>query len=65
MVALIVTFIHISGWILSIRLGMIMMALYFVFLMVALMLEFEVIFPPCEDGPPKNPAYLAASYLTG
>jgi len=47
MVALVITTIHLSGWILSVKLGMMMMALYVGFLALALMLEYEVIFPPC------------------
>jgi len=50
MVALVVTSIHISGWILSVRLGMCMMTLYFVFLAVALLLDQGVIFGPCTSN---------------
>ena len=48
MVALVVTTIHASGWALSVRLGMAMMTLYFVFLVVAMMLEFNVFYPDCK-----------------
>ena len=51
MVALVVTTIHLSGWVLSIKLGMAMMGLYFIFLMMALLLNDitgPVIFPPCS-----------------
>jgi len=54
MVALVVTTIHLSGWVLSIRLGLIMMVLYFLFLMLALLLEFNVVLPDCLDGPPRS-----------
>lgn len=53
MVALVITTIHLSGWILSVRLGWAMMGLYFCFLVLALMLDpitGPVIFPPCEDN---------------
>jgi Ca2+/Na+ antiporter len=49
MVALVITTIHISGWILSVKLGLMMMSLYSVFLMLSLLLELDVIFGPCED----------------
>ena len=48
MVALVITTIHISGWILSIKLGMMMMGLYFVFLALSLMLEYDVMLAPCD-----------------
>jgi len=47
MVALVVTTIHLSGWILSVKLGIMMMILYFAFLVLALLLEFGQIFGPC------------------
>jgi len=47
MVALVITTIHLSGWILSVKLGMMMMGLYIAFLALALMLEYNVIFPDC------------------
>jgi len=49
MVALVVTTIHMSGWILSIKLGIMMMVLYFMFLALALLLEFDVLFGPCDN----------------
>ena len=48
MVALVVTTIHISGWLLSVKLGMAMMVLYFLFLMLSLFLEYEVVLKPCQ-----------------
>jgi len=48
MVALVITTIHISGWILSVKLGLIMMAFYFSFLALSLLLEFDVILGPCD-----------------
>jgi Ca2+/Na+ antiporter len=47
MVALVVTTVHLSGWVLSVRLGGCMMGLYFVFLVFALLLDQKVIFPDC------------------
>ena len=47
MVALVVTTIHLSGWILSVKLGLMMMVLYFGFLILALLLDYKVIFPDC------------------
>jgi len=47
MVALVITTIHISGWVLSVRLGIMMMVLYFLFLALSLLLEFDVILGPC------------------
>ena len=47
MVAAVITTVHLSGWILSVRLGMAMMALYFVFLVIALLLDRGVIFGDC------------------
>ena len=47
MVALVVTMIHFCGWILSPRLGMGMMGLYAVFLILSLLLEYDVILGPC------------------
>jgi K+-dependent Na+/Ca+ exchanger-like protein len=47
MVALVVTTIHLSGWILSVRLGAAMMGLYGCFLVLALCLDRKVIFPDC------------------
>merc|ERR1719171_2767734 len=55
MVALVITTIHLTGWVLSIKLGLMMMALYFVFLVFALLLDQKVIFPECVDGRPKIP----------
>jgi len=49
MVALVITTIHISGWILSVKLGLMMMALYVLFLILSLLLEFEVLFGPCTN----------------
>jgi len=51
MVALVITTIHISGWILSIKLGLMMMALYVLFLILSLLLEFEILFGPCNNSP--------------
>ena len=58
MVALVITTVHLSGWILSIRLGMAMMGLYFIFLIFALLLDpnvfgdsSPVIFPDCTPDP--------------
>jgi len=48
MVALVITTIHISGWVLSVRLGLMMMVLYFIFLALSLLLEFDVILGPCD-----------------
>jgi len=51
MVALVITLVHLSGWVLSTKLGGSMMFLYFCFLIVALMLDDitgPVVFPPCE-----------------
>jgi len=50
MVALVVTTIHLSGWILSVRLGIMMMVLYFLFLVLALLLEYGVVFGPCKPN---------------
>ena len=47
MVALVVTTIHLSGWVLSVRLGIMMMVLYFAFLVLALLLDYGVVFGPC------------------
>jgi len=47
MVALVITTIHISGWILSVKLGGAMMTLYLLFLILSAMLDRGVIFPPC------------------
>jgi len=49
MVALVITTIHISGWILSVKLGLMMMTLYVLFLILSLLLEFEVLFGPCTN----------------
>jgi len=49
MVALVITTIHISGWILSVKLGLMMMGLYVLFLILSLLLEFEVLFGPCTN----------------
>jgi len=51
MVALVITTVHLSGWILSTRLGMAMMGLYFLFLVIALLLDRKVIFPDCDLTP--------------
>jgi len=48
MVALVVTVIHLSGWILSQRLGLAMMGLYFVFLVIALLVDRKVFFGDCD-----------------
>jgi len=48
MVALVVTTIHISGWILSVKLGIMMMVLYGIFLMLCLLLELDILFGPCD-----------------
>lgn len=45
MVALVISTIHISGWRLQVRLGLVMMGLYFVFLTIAMLLEFDVLLP--------------------
>lgn len=53
MVALVITTIHLSGWILSVKLGAGMMLLYVGFLILALLLEDltgPVIFPPCPEN---------------
>ena len=47
MVALVVTSVHMSGWVLSVKLGSMMMTLYFFFLVVALLLDRKVVFPDC------------------
>merc|ERR1719152_620471 len=44
MVALVLTTIHIAGWILSVKLGMMMMVLYFLFLVLCLLLEGNVMY---------------------
>jgi sodium/potassium/calcium exchanger 3 len=49
MVALVVTSVHYFGWILSIKLGSAMIILYGLFLVLALLLEYEVIYPPCNS----------------
>lgn len=49
MVALVVTTIHMSGWVLSVKLGIMMMVLYFMFLALSLLLEFDVILGPCDS----------------
>mmetsp|Transcript_34991 Transcript_34991/g.91894 ORF Transcript_34991/g.91894 Transcript_34991/m.91894 type:complete len:685 (+) Transcript_34991:86-2140(+) len=49
MVALVVTTIHISGWRLSVKLGGMMMALYGVFLLLCLLLEYDVLLAPCDS----------------
>ena len=48
MVALVVTTIHVSGWILSVKLGQMMMVLYFIFLVLSLLLEYGVVLGPCN-----------------
>merc|ERR1712070_439724 len=48
MVALVITTIHMSGWVLSIKLGIMMMVLYSCFLALCLLLEFDVILGPCD-----------------
>merc|ERR550537_1112456 len=58
MVALVVTTIHLSGWILSIKLGIMMMVLYFGFLILALLLDYKVIFPDCVPNPDITWEYL-------
>jgi len=50
MVALVVTTIHMSGWILSVKLGQVMMGLYCLFLVLCLLLEFDVMYGPCCTG---------------
>jgi Ca2+/Na+ antiporter len=50
MVAAVITLVHLSGWILSVKLGLGMMLLYFRFLMLAIMLDRKDIFPFCEDN---------------
>jgi len=50
MVALVITTIHLSGWTLSKRLGMAMMGLYFVFLVIALLVDRKVFFPDCKSN---------------
>jgi len=62
MVALVITLIHLSGWILSVRLGMGMMFLYLIFLVLALLLDREVMFPPCVDN---NPYTYVQGPITG
>ena len=47
MVASVITIIHICGWKLSVKLGAGMMTLYFLFLVLALLLEYDVIYGPC------------------
>jgi len=44
MVALVITTIHLSGWVLSVKLGLMMMVNYFVFLAISLMLEYGVFY---------------------
>jgi len=48
MVALVVTTVHLCGWRLLIRLGYMMMFLYFVFLLLSLLIEFGVILCPAS-----------------
>ena len=60
MVALVVTTIHLSGWILSVKLGLMMMVLYFGFLILALLLDYKVIFPDCVPNPDITWQYLSA-----
>jgi len=64
MVALVITTIHLSGWILSVKLGMMMMGLYCAFLALSLFLEFEVMLAPCDHEPFTN-AELAAGFVIG
>jgi len=45
MVALVITTIHIEGWRLTYRMGLSMMGYYFIFLTIAMLLEFDVILP--------------------
>jgi K+-dependent Na+/Ca+ exchanger-like protein len=49
MVALVITTIHLSGWKLTVKLGAMMMVLYFGFVVVGLMLEFGIMFPDCTE----------------
>ena len=48
-ITIVITTIHMSGWILSRKLGIMMMILYFMFLALSLLLEFDVILGPCEN----------------
>ena len=48
MVALVITTIHLSSWLLKVKLGLMMMGLYFVFLTIALLLEYNVLMPGCR-----------------
>ena len=52
MVALVITTVHLSGWVLSVKLGIGMMILYFIFMIFSVMLDpisGPVIFPDCKD----------------
>ena len=42
------TSVHLSGWLLSKKLGLFMMFGYFCFLVIALLLDQKFIFPDCE-----------------
>ena len=50
MVALVITTVHLSGWILSVKLGLGMMGLYLIFLILALLLDRKFIFPDCSPS---------------
>ena len=50
MVALVITTVHISGWRLTIRLGLMMMGLYVIYLILSLLLVFGVLYPDCKDS---------------
>ena len=53
MVALVITVIHLSGWVLSIRLGGMMMSLYVLFLIISLLIDRKVIFEDCKIQDPN------------
>jgi Ca2+/Na+ antiporter len=61
MVALVITTIHLSGWILSVKLGMGMMSLYVVFLIIALLLDRQFIFPDCSPSYDPSAGQFVAS----
>jgi Ca2+/Na+ antiporter len=57
MVAAVITVIHMGGWILSNKIGYTMMGLYFMFLIVAVLLDpvsGPFIFPPCDVDTDEN-----------
>ena len=56
--SIVITVVHLSGWILSVKLGGAMMGLYVIFLIFALLLDQKVRRPPPSSAP--APALVAA-----